>query len=172
MKKTLLFCAKNFEEIVASATLFVVVMLTIINVISRNLFKYSFISFNEIILLCFTWTVFIGASACYKRKMHYGVTVIVGLLPPKGRQLVAVIVDFILLVTFCFSTAIAANLTANVTTRITPFLQISYRWVNVSAVIGMGLMAFHSVEFLIQDVMTLLGRDRKLTEHDSLDWEV
>ncbi len=172
MKRKVLFCIRNFEEILSSLTLFVIVVLMVTNVIARNVFQFSFVYFNEIILLCFTWTVFVGASACYKRKMHYGITAIVGLLPQKLKQAVTVLVDLLLLGTFIVGSALAIHLMAGVTTRITTFLQISYRYVNLSAVVGMVLMAVHSVEFLIADVRELMGKPRLTMWYDGLDWEV
>ncbi len=172
MKRKVLFCIRNIEEIIASFALFVIVILTVTNVIARNVFKFSFVSFNELILLCFTWTVFLGASACYKRKMHYGVTVIVRLLPVKVQHVVTVIVDLLLLGTFITCSVLAFSLTKSVTTRITTFLQISYRYVNTSAVLGMVFMSIHSIEFLIADVREMLNLPRLKMWYDGLDWEV
>jgi TRAP-type C4-dicarboxylate transport system permease small subunit len=90
--------------------------------------------------------------------MHYGVTVFVSLIPRRGQRFVQTLVDLVLTVSLIYVTYLCWNLTASVTTRVTPFLHLSYKWIYMPTVIGMGLMGVHSIRFFIDDVMKLAGR--------------
>ena len=65
-----------FEEFLGSICIGITVLLVIINVILRYCFGMMLSWGEELATICFTWSVFIGASACYKHKLHIGVDII------------------------------------------------------------------------------------------------
>jgi TRAP-type C4-dicarboxylate transport system permease small subunit len=152
MKQKTLLIFNNFEEIIAGTALFITVLLTTLNVLSRYFLKSAITGIEEIVVLCFTWCVFIGASACYKRKMHYGIDLLFIALPPKGKLILSTMINIILLIGTVYATYLSAVLTLNVGTRITAYYRIPYGWVDLPAIIGFAMMTIHTVRFLIADI--------------------
>lgn len=153
MKKKLTWFFNRFEEAVISASLFVMFILTAANALSRYLLRYSVRGIDEIVVLCFTWTVFLGASACYKRNMHYGIDVLINALPVKGKRVLILFIHILLLILFCYLAYLSADLALSVQgRRVTSYYNISYFWVDLPAAVGFSLMALSSLRFISKDL--------------------
>ena len=64
------FIFQNVEEIVASLLFVVTLVLVIINVLTRYVFRTGIPWAEEMATSCFVWTAFIGSAACYKMRAH------------------------------------------------------------------------------------------------------
>ena len=59
----------NFEEIVAGFFLIITVSSVVLNVFCRSIGLGTISTSEEIATISFVWSVYIGAVACYKRKI-------------------------------------------------------------------------------------------------------
>ncbi len=70
----------------------------VINVLSRFLFKNSVPWASELVLTIFVWFVWLGISYAFKEKVHIRVTVIVGLFPQRIQKIIAILMNFLILI--------------------------------------------------------------------------
>ena len=75
------FVLKNAEELIAAGFLIVTTALVVLNIICRYFFNMGMVWSEEVATGCFVWSVFIGAIACFKRRGHVGVDIVVNMLP-------------------------------------------------------------------------------------------
>ena len=145
---------KNLEEILASIAISITVVLVIVNVVLRYGFGFTLPWGQELSVLCFIWAVYLGVCSCYKHNLHMGVDVILAILPKSA------IIPFKLLVSlFLFGlNALLAYLSFEYTmlsNKTTPVMGISYFWVNIVLVLCFGLMAFHTIALMFNDIKKL-----------------
>lgn len=155
MKISMKTIAANFEEIIASATLIITTALVLMNVFLRYFLHTGIYWSEEVATSSFVWSVFIGASACYKRNMHIGVDVLAKKLSPSGKKVLKVIIDVLLLVIIGYITYIAILYLKNSYKKPTPVLGISTAYISSSILLSFLLMTFHSIRFLIADIKNL-----------------
>ncbi|WP_319560602.1 TRAP transporter small permease [Marispirochaeta sp.] len=136
---------RNLEEIIAGAALTITILSIVFNVIVRYFFNWSFNWAEEIAPIGFSWVVFVGAAACYKRNMHIGVDVFVSIIPEKSRRILEVLMAFALPVLFGYLTYLSLIFSFSAWNKPTAVLLIPYTWVDIPAAIGFGLMFIYSL---------------------------
>lgn len=155
MKKVLKFIRSNFEELFAAGFLIVTTVLVIINVFLRYVMNSGLIWTEEVATGCFVWSVFLGAAACYKRKAHIGVDIIVNALSDKPRWIMNVLVDLILVAINAMIVGLSVQYLSVSYTKVTPVLGVSSAWISSTILFSFTLMTIYSVIFLVQEVRTL-----------------
>ena len=90
----------QFEEIVASVAVVVVVLSVSWGVLTRYVTSQPATWAGEIATLAFAWVVFFGASACIKYQMHPTIDLLLNRLPRGLRRIVAGM-NHLLLLAFC-----------------------------------------------------------------------
>lgn len=145
----------NFEEIVASVFIIITTSLVVINVFLRYFMKTGLYWSEEVATICFVWSVFIGSAACYKRKQHIGVDMLVNKLPQNIKNIVVLVVDALLILLNGYITYIGIVYVSLSYVKMTPVLGISSAYVSSSLVIGFFLMTVYSVKFFIDDIKSL-----------------
>ena len=83
----------NLEEIIASLLFTVTLILVIVNVLTRYVFRTGIPWAEEMATSCFVWTAFIGSAACYKRRAHIGVDILVNKMPMSAQNVVRTVVN-------------------------------------------------------------------------------
>ena len=83
----------NFEEIIAGCFLIITVSSVVLNVVCRSIGLGTISTSEEIATISFVWSVYIGAVACYKKKMHIGVNILVQMFSDKGKKIFAIFLD-------------------------------------------------------------------------------
>lgn len=149
----------NFEELLASVFLFVTVSLVLVNVFLRYFLKTGIYWSEEVATGCFVWSVFLGAAAGFKRKMHVGVDFLVDRTPVKIRGLIKTIVAFILLFINLYITYIAVIYLRVSHTKPTPVLGISSAYISTSILAGFSLMTLYSVRFIVTDIIQMRKKE-------------
>ncbi|SDC96454.1 TRAP transporter small permease [Ruegeria marina] len=81
----------NIEETAIAVILGLMTLLTFINVVLRYVFNSSLIWGLEVVLILFAWLVVFGVSYCVKVTAHLGVDVVINLLNPGGRKMMALV---------------------------------------------------------------------------------
>ena len=151
-KEKAFFIFNNIEEAISAVAMSVLLTLTCVNVIGRYIFHYSVPGIDELVTLAFTWAVFPGASACYKRNMHYGIDMLVNALPKTIQRWLMTVIHLFLTISLGYVAYLAIQLTANVGYKVTSYYMFSYRYVDLAAVVGFGFMCIHSLRFFIRDL--------------------
>ncbi|MCC1482276.1 TRAP transporter small permease [Roseibaca sp. Y0-43] len=147
---------RNLEEILASIAISVTVILVIINVVLRYGFGFVMPWGQELAVLCFIWAVYLGISSCYKHGLHMGVDAILSILPKRvvGPFNLAILVFLLglngLLAYLSYEYTMLSNKT-------TPVMGVSYFWVNIVLVLCFGLMALHTIRFILRDIAQMRG---------------
>lgn len=149
----------NFELYLGSIFISITVIVVIMNVFTRYVLKFTYFWAEEVAVGCFVWTIFLGTAAAYRKKGLIGVEAIIILLPPNIRKFVEFF-TYILL-TILSGVMFYLSFTYVITsTKITPALEISYKYINSGIVLSFGLMTFYSILFMIQDFKELRHKDK------------
>jgi len=146
------FFLKNFEEIVSGLAMSAVLILVIVNVIMRYFFSISFEWMGEIAKMGFAWVVFVGAGACYKRKMHIGIDVVVNLLSQNLKRVFQILLNCILAVVNIYIFYLSIIFAFGAWIRPTPILGLPYTLVDLSLTVGFGSMTIYSIKDLIHSL--------------------
>ena len=145
---------KNFEEILASIAISITVILVIINVVLRYGFGFILPWGQELAVLCFIWAVYLGISSCYKHNLHMGVDAILSILPTRMLVPFKLVVSVFLLGLNSLLAYLSFEYTM-LSSKTTPVMGVSYFWVNIVLILCFGLMAFHTVRMIFNDIKTL-----------------
>jgi TRAP-type C4-dicarboxylate transport system permease small subunit len=132
--------AGNFEEVVASTGLVLVIGITIFNIANRYLLERSGVWAPELAEMIFAWVVFLGASAAWKRNMHISIGVVVRCLGPRTRTIVGLMTDAILIIFLAYAAYLATKLTISSHSRVSPVLRVPFSYVYASAALAFSLM--------------------------------
>lgn len=140
---------QDFEVMLSGLFLSVTVIVVIVNVILRFFFQGGLFWVEEVATTCFIWSVFIGASAAYKYKMHIGIDLITKLFPERGREFVSILINLLMVFINGYITYLSTVLIQANTLKRTPVLDIPSAYVNLAITVGFGLITIHSIQFLI-----------------------
>lgn len=81
----------QIEETVIAVLLGLMTLLTFANVVTRYLFNSNILWALELTVFMFGWLVLLGASYAIKKNAHLGVDVIVNMLAPPARRILALV---------------------------------------------------------------------------------
>ena len=159
MNKSLKYYLDNFEEILCGFFLVFMVGLVIVNVLLRFLFSYSITWAEEVSTICFVWSVFIGASAVYKHKMDLGIDVLVLKMPATAQRYVRLLVSIILLLINGYIFYMSIVFTSVAWVKPTAVLGVSSAVFNAALIVGFGLISFHTLGFIRDDIRAIAARE-------------
>jgi TRAP-type C4-dicarboxylate transport system permease small subunit len=146
---------KHFEEVLGCFLLVVYVGLTLLNVILRYCFNFILSWAEEAILIAFLWSVFLGTITAFRLDRHVAIDVIVTRLPRRVQQIVAFVMDILVLVLNLYMTYLGAVLCMNVGVKTTYVIKISYIYIDAALLVSFGLM---SVFGIVRLVLRAMGR--------------
>lgn len=152
MKYNVKTILKNLDEIIAGACIIATISIVLVNVFTRYILNTGIYWTEEVSTGLFVWSVFIGSAAAYKKHMHVGVDMIVKRLPPKGKYIVKITVDFILIVINFYITRISITYIMVSYRKVTPVLELSSATISSSILISFFLMSIYSVYFFFYDI--------------------
>ena len=144
----------NIEEIISGAALTVTISIVAINVIFRYFFSMSFNWAEEIATIAFSWVVFVGAAACYKRKMHIGIDVLVNIMPPGIRKTLETGIGVFLIALNCYLLYLSVIFAASAWDKPTAVLLLPYTFVDGSACVGFAFMIYHAARQMAETMKT------------------
>ena len=145
------FVLKNAEELIAAGFLIVTTALVVLNIICRYFFNMGMVWSEEVATGCFVWSVFIGAIACFKRRGHVGVDIVVNMLPPALKRAIATLMDIILVVLNAYMFYLSVVFISKSYTKLTPVMGISSAYITAAVVIAFLMMTIYSVIFVYED---------------------
>ena len=172
-KFTVKYALKNFEEIIASALFCVTLLLVMLNVITRYVFRTGIPWSEEFATGCFVWTAFVGSAACYKSRTHVGVDVLVNKFPLSAQNVVKIIIDILMAVLCTVLFALSIKYIIRSARKPTAILGISSAYVTASLVVSFFDMAVWSFIFIFRDLKSIkkFGRVVSQEEYEELKKE-
>lgn len=148
---------QHFEVLLSGLFLSITVLVVILNVILRYVFHGGFFWVEEVATSCFIWSVFIGAAAAYKHKMHIGIDLITKLFPENIRKIISVFINLLMVTINGYIFHLSILLIRSNTLKRTPVLDIPSMYINMAISVGFGLITLHAVQFLYQEIHLLFG---------------
>ena len=145
---------KNLEEILASIAISITVILVIVNVFLRYGFGFVMPWGQELAVLCFIWAIYLGISSCYKHGLHMGVDVILAVLPKRAVGPFKLMISMFLLGLNGVLVYLSNEYTM-LSNKTTPVMGVPYFWVNIVLILCFGLMALHTIRFIITDIKNI-----------------
>jgi len=142
----------NLEEIICASFLVAMIVLVILNVFLRYFLDTSITWSEEVATICFVWCVFLGASATFKHKMDMGIDVLVKMTPPKIERTIRFFTKLLLLILNGYLFYISIVFTTIAWEKPTAVLGVSSAVFNSALVVSFGLISFHSLRFILQDL--------------------
>lgn len=156
---------QDFEVIISGTFLLITVSVVIINVVLRYLFQSGLFWVEEVATTCFIWSVFIGAAAAYKYKMHIGIDLITRLFKEKIRKGISIIINLLMVVINGYILYLSIQFIQLNSLKRTPVLDVPAMYVNLSISIGFGLITIHAVQFMISEIHAFIidyNKNRKI----------
>lgn len=140
---------------VALIVLFVVAFSVIIG---RIFFDASMGWSQDVIRLCFTYIIYLGAAYCVREKGHLNVDFVLGMMSPKARQIVEFLINIVLLAFFAFIAYYGFQFAATGASQKSPYLMLPMTYYYYGVPISGILMFYYMLEQLIDEAKELLGK--------------
>lgn len=147
-------CMTMFEEWVTMPLMAVAIVLTVVNVFARYVFKMAIPWSQEVIGIAWTWTCMLGISWCFRRSRHAGVDFIIMKLKPSIRRWVQLFDYVILFVALVFLTYMSVIITQKSSTKLTNYFQLPYSVKYVSAIIAFFNMTVYSLIYIVKAIVS------------------
>jgi len=117
----------------------------LLGVYSRYVLGSTFVWYDEVARASFMWLVFLGAALAVRRGAHFGLHVLVELLPPQLKRTALLLTPATIIL---FSTALVVlgwQLMQHGDTQTTAVMAMPVSWIYASMPAGGALMMFYSV---------------------------
>jgi TRAP-type C4-dicarboxylate transport system permease small subunit len=154
----------KIEVGVAGAAFCVMVLMVAINVITRYIFGFSFPFSEEIAYLGFTYTTFFGICIVYKNKAMVTIDIVVNHLPDCIKYIFEIFIYTLLTVVNVLMIFYSLRLAISAYTKVTPYLRLSYTYIDIAAVMSFMLLTIYSVKFLFEAVKGQVKEDAFLED--------
>ncbi len=147
----------NFDLVLASFFLCITVLVVIVNVALRYLFHGGLFWAEEVATSSFIWSVFVGAAAAYRYKMHIGIDIVTKIGPQPWQAFIAVMIDCLMLVINGYIVYLSIFFIQSNKLKRTPVLDIPALYVNLALTVGFTLMTVYALGSLYRDIRKLFG---------------
>lgn len=163
MKKYLGYL-KYLSEVIGGTAIAIIVVLLTAQCIGRYVFGHTFMFVDDVVVCCFAWLTFAGTAAAYRRKMHYGLELLTGFIPPKAKPYYDFAILCVITVLFAYLCYLTVQLSINSRSKVLYTTGISYKVIYAAAIYSFGMMALHSAWFAVEDVQALIGHKKQEVE--------
>ena len=147
-------CMTSFEEWLTMPLMALAIVLTVINVIARYIFKMAIPWSQEVVGIAWTWTCMLGISWCFRRSRHAGVDFLIMKVKPSIRRWIQLFTYVILFVAMVFLLYMSFIITKNSGTKVTNYFQLPYSVKYISAVIAFFNMTVYSLIYIVKAIVS------------------
>lgn len=148
-----------------TGSLFFIVGLAFIQVISRFVFKFSIQWSQELIVYMMMWLVFLGCSMGLRDHEVASLTMVVNRLSPKWKIIVEMLVDLILIAFFIIAITANMELIKLASARKSSIMKINMAFQATAFSVGMGLSCFYTILEFFKDAIRLIKKDYDLERY-------
>ncbi len=163
-KKSVFEKIRLIPDLITGLGILFIIILETAQCIDRYCFRHTIMFVDDVVVICFSWVVFVGAAVAYRRKLHYGLEVISSRFKPEARPYYLLVIQALTTILFGYLAYRSIVLTAMSGAKILSTTRISYKWVDMGAVIGFLLMTVYGVEFFVQDLKAIRKCKREVEE--------
>lgn len=146
-KPRLQFLVLHLEELIASFAIAAMLVICSANVFARYILKHAISWADEVNICLLAWATFVGSAAAYKRNLHYGMDFLIECMSTRMKIWMRGAITFLIFATCVYLTQLSVMFTLKAV-KVMPYSRFSYKWVDMSAVIGFGSMMIHSLYYL------------------------
>lgn len=143
---------------IIGVALLVLFAVTFSVIVGRIFFNASMGWSQDIIRLCFTYVIYLGAAYCVREKGHLNVDFILGMMKPQTRKTVEFIINIVLLAFFAFIAYYGVIFAATGASQKSPYLMLPMTYYYYSVPISGVLMFYYMLEQLIDEAKELFGK--------------
>lgn len=147
--KFILKVMTKFEEWVSMSMMAVTLLVTVVNVFARYIFRSSIVWAQEVSGIAWCWVVMLGISWAFRANMHMGIDLLVQKVRPTLKRILYIITFSILAVAFVFMTYMSIQLTLKGVYKLTNYFKLPYAVKYISAVIAFINMTIYSIRYII-----------------------
>lgn len=165
---------KRTIHVLAGGSMLALVVIMIAQVIARYLFNHSLIWAEELCRHILIWQTFLLIGMAYERGDLVAVDIVPGLLRPRARLLLKVVMTIPILIFLWLMVVNGYSYAWRFDQQIIPALDfiwrsltgnnaaISIRWVYISVSVGCALLALHMIFGLVAEIRDMLaGREQQ-----------
>lgn len=147
----------NLDAVLSGISLCAIVLMTVAGVIMRKVVGQPFAWLEEMQIFFFVWTVFLGGSVAFRTGGQVSIDLVAARLKPGARRILDVFCYVVAMVVLVYLCKGGVDLTLSVTRKVTPYLKISYSYIDAAAPIGCVLMMVQYTWLMFQE---LFGKNR------------
>mgnify|MGYP002566081463 CR=1 FL=1 len=173
-KRYLKWVILHVEEIIAVMALAIMTTAIFYNVLMRYLFRNPTAWADELAMICLAYVTFVGGAAAYKRNLHFGIDILLDLMPSKLRTFIRQAVNFAFIILFGYVTYLGYDLYKGAV-KIFNYSGWSYKIMDAALPLGFLSMTIYAVYFFIQsftDKEAFRRRYEQSYEEESVDGEL
>lgn len=126
-------------------------------IIGRTFFGASMGWSQDVIRLCFTYIIYLGAAYCVREKGHLNIDFVLGMMNPQTRKIVELIINFVLLAFFAFIVYYGVQFVGTGLTQKSPYLMIPMTYYYGGIPAAGVLMCFYMFEQIVDECKALFG---------------
>lgn len=145
----------SIEDVLASLALAVVLLSVVWGILSRILPVQTAVWSVELSGIIFTWAVFIGAAAAYRRGQHVSIPIVTDLLPDKVQKVISLIVNLAVLLFLLYAVYLSVKLMIESSTRPSPVLRIPFTFVYLPVALSCLSMASTTIKIGFREFKNL-----------------
>ena len=152
-------CIDKVVDIIGSVAVLVTILSTSFNIFSRWFVGRSFGQLDEISLIAFVWTIYIGMGVLYNKNEHICMDFILNKLPRVPKLILTLIDMLIELGISVLVTVLAIKLMSRSFIRTTNVIHLPYAYLQLSIAIGFGLLAAVLIAKIIGIIVALVQKE-------------
>jgi TRAP-type C4-dicarboxylate transport system permease small subunit len=122
----------------------------LLGVFSRYVLERTFVWYDEVARACFMWLVFLGAAVAVRRGAHFGLDVLVGMLPPTVERFVRLLTPLTMIVFSGALVWLGWDLMRHGATQTTAVMGMPVSWIYAAMPTGALLMAYYAILSMLE----------------------
>jgi TRAP-type C4-dicarboxylate transport system permease small subunit len=153
--KTLSWIFHHIPELIGGIALTCAITITVVNAFCRYAFGFTYAGSDELVIMGFGWTVFPGAAAAFRRKMHMGIDVLINIFPETIRRITEFCLSVFIVIINAYLTFLGFYLATHAWQKIMPATRIPYFYLDMAFVVGFAFMTWYSILNVYESIIFL-----------------
>ncbi len=149
-----------FVRLIIGIALIVLFLVAFGTVIGRVFFSSSVAWSQDVIRLCFTYIIYLGAAYCVREKGHLNIDFVLGMMKPQARRIVELVINIVLLAFFAFIVYYGFLFSKTGISQTSPYLMIPMKYYYYGIPISGILMFYYMLEQIIDEFGSLLNKKK------------
>jgi TRAP-type C4-dicarboxylate transport system permease small subunit len=152
---------RNFIEIFIPVFAFSVMFLTfIVQILARYLFKNPFTWAYEVTVICFSWTVILGACYAMRSRSHVVFTLIYDMLSKKKAAITRLLGNLIIVIAFCLLIVPSMKYINFMNFQSTAVFKVKLSWIFAPFVYFLFSIVLYTIEEIVEDIKIITSSDK------------